>query len=254
MNNKAATLLGEKVTPLTWHNCLGHPQFKILKHTIEKFGLPTTQLPNSYICESCCISKAHKLPFSASSQTSNKPLELVHSDLWGPAPVTSHFSFQYYVIFIDDYKKLTRFYPLKRKSDVLDTFITFYHQVERKFSTKLILFQSDWGGEFQTVNQYLKTNAVIHRVSCQRTPFLKNRSPFEVLIKRLPDYKFMKTFGCLCYPNFRPYAQNELTLQSDQCVFLGYSALHHGYRCLSLNSGKMHISRNVVFNETTFHI
>ena len=62
----------------------------------------------------------------------------------------------------------------------------------------------------------------------------------------------MKTFGCLCYPNLRSYAQNKLTLRSDQCVFLGYSALHHGYRCLSLNSGKMHISRHVVFNETTF--
>ena len=35
-------------------------------------------------------------------------------------------------------------------------------------------------------------------------------------------------------------------------MFLGYSALRHGYRCLSLNYGKMHISRHVVFNETTF--
>ena len=43
----------------------------------------------------------------------------------------------------------------------------------------------------------------------------------------------------------------QLTLRSDQCVFLAYSVLHHGYRCLSLNSGKMHISRHVVFNETT---
>ena len=120
VNNKAATFLGV-------NNRLGHPQFKILKHTIEKFGLPTTQLPKSYICESCCLSKAHKLPFSASSQTSNKPLELVHSNLWGPAPVTSHFSFQYYVIFIDDYNKFTWFYPLKRKSDVLETFIAFHH-------------------------------------------------------------------------------------------------------------------------------
>ena len=42
VNNKATTLLGEKATPSTWHNRLGHPQFKILKHTIEKFSVPTT--------------------------------------------------------------------------------------------------------------------------------------------------------------------------------------------------------------------
>ena len=164
------------------------------------------------------------------------------------------------MIFIDDYIKFTWFYPLKRKSDVLETFIAFYHRVERQFSTKLISFQSDWGGEFQAVNHYLKTNGVIHRVSYPHTPeqngiveckhrhiietclsllteshlpknfwdegvatatylinrlptlVLKNRSPFEVLFKRLPDYKFMKTFGCLCYLNLRPLAQNKLTL------------------------------------------
>jgi hypothetical protein len=37
------------------------------------------------------------------------------------------------------------------------------------------------------------------------TPVLKNRSPFELLFKCKPDYTFLRTFGCACWPNLRPY-------------------------------------------------
>jgi hypothetical protein len=37
------------------------------------------------------------------------------------------------------------------------------------------------------------------------TPLLKNKSPFEKFFSRNPDYKFLKKFGCACFPNLRPY-------------------------------------------------
>ncbi|XP_021800346.1 rho family-interacting cell polarization regulator 1-like [Prunus avium] len=37
------------------------------------------------------------------------------------------------------------------------------------------------------------------------------------------------------------------------CVFVGYSDQHHGYRCFHPSTGRLYISRHVVFNESKFN-
>ena len=61
-----------------------------------------------------------------------------------------------------------------------------------------------------------------------RTPTvtLKNKSPYEVLFKCNPNYKFLRIFGCACWPNLRPYNANKFQPRSSQCIFLGYSPRH----------------------------
>ena len=295
-----SSYIGEKASPDTWHNRLGHPHFRVLQNILNKYGLPITHKISQLHCEACRTSKSHKLPFSISVHKSIKPLELIHSDVWGPAPTLSHFSFSYYVIFTDDFSKYTWLFPLRRKSDVLTTFTEFKMKVENQFSTKIISFQSDWGGEFQALTTYLKEHGIHHRVSCpytpeqngsaerkhrhivetaltllknaslpdkfwdeavstatflinrMTTPLLQNKSPYEILFHHLPDYNLLRTFGCLCYPHLRPYSPHKLTSRSEKCIFLGYSSIHLGYRCLSLSSQKLFISRDVIFEESIF--
>ena len=38
----------------------------------------------------------------------------------------------------------------------------------------------------------------------------------------------------------------------QNCVFLGYSAQHKGVKCLDVSTGRVYISRDVVFDETKF--
>ena len=47
--------------------------------------------------------------------------------------------------------------------------------------------------------------------------------------------------------------KNKLDSRSEKCVFLGYSHMHLGYRCLSLITCKLYISRDVIFKENIFH-
>ncbi|KAL5818483.1 hypothetical protein ACOSQ4_022325 [Xanthoceras sorbifolium] len=68
---------------------------------------------------------------------------------------------------------------------------------------------------------------------------------------QLPNYQFMKAFGCACFPYLRDYNKHKLDFHSSKCVFIGYSIVHKGYRCLHV-SGKVYISRHVVFNELDF--
>jgi histone deacetylase 1/2 len=35
-------------------------------------------------------------------------------------------------------------------------------------------------------------------------------------------------------------------------VFLGYSYLHKGYKCLDISTGRVYISHDIVFDETVF--
>jgi hypothetical protein len=79
---------------------------------------------------------------------------------------------------------------------------------------------------------------------------LHNVSPLEKLFDMTPAYSFLRTFGCACWPNLRPYNNHKLAFRSKQCTFLGYNVHHKGYKCLYVSTGRVYISRDVVFDES----
>lgn len=54
----------------------------------------------SSLCASCCAGKSHRLP-SSDSSSAYSPLELIFTDLWGPAHISSYAGYKYYVSFVD---------------------------------------------------------------------------------------------------------------------------------------------------------
>ena len=101
---------------------------------------------NFAFCDACQYGKSHALPFNLSQNRASNVLDLIHTDLWGPAPVASHTNFKYYVHFIDDHSRYTWLYPLKQKSDALQAFIQFKNLVENEFERKITKLRTDWGG------------------------------------------------------------------------------------------------------------
>ena len=77
-------------------------------------------------------------------------------------------------------------------------------------------------------------------------------TPFQRLFKENPNYKSLRIFGCACWPNLRPYNTRKLSFRSTRCVFLGYSPLHKGFKCLDPSTGRVYISRDVTFDENIF--
>lgn len=100
-----------------------------------------------------------------------------------------------------------------------------------------------WDDAFQT------TCFLINRMP---TLTLKNYSPYEILFRTSLNYSLLRVFGCVCWPNLRPYNSHKLQPHSIQCVFLGYSLRHKGYRCLNSITNRIYISRDVVFEENIF--
>lgn len=81
---------------------------------------------------------------------------------------------------------------------------------------------------------------------------LQQKSPFEVLFTKSPDYTFLRVFGSACYPCLRPFTQHIFDPRSLQCVFLGYHAQYKGYRCLYPPTGRVYVCRHVIFDELCF--
>uniref|UniRef100_A0A803QG52 Reverse transcriptase Ty1/copia-type domain-containing protein n=1 Tax=Cannabis sativa TaxID=3483 RepID=A0A803QG52_CANSA len=110
----------------------------------------------------------HKFPFSSSQTVYTKPLELIHSDLWGPSPKLSSSSYRYYVHFIDAYNRYTWVFLLKIKSEALP----FKTQVEKEFECFIKALQSDWGDTI-----FVTPTAVEQPTPAPLTP--TNRHPMD---------------------------------------------------------------------------
>ena len=114
----------------------------------------------------------HNLPFLKSQFIAFTPFELVHSNLWGPAPMKSINGFKYYVLFIDHFTKFTWIYLLKSKSEVFAKFVQFKAMIENQFSARIKTFRSNGGGKDTSTKfkTYLSQQGIIHQISCPYTP------------------------------------------------------------------------------------
>ena len=70
-----------------WYSRLGHPSYSITQHVISQNNLPRSSESNKqYVCDACQKAKSHQLPYPKSTSISSAPLQLIFSDVWGPAP------------------------------------------------------------------------------------------------------------------------------------------------------------------------
>ncbi|QHN81468.1 Retrovirus-related Pol polyprotein [Arachis hypogaea] len=75
--------------------------------------------------------------------------------------------------------------------------------------------------------------STVYLINRMPSPNTSHLSSHELLFNQIPDYSSLKIFGCLCYPNLRPYTSHKLEYRSQPCIFLGYAINHRGYKCLS---------------------
>jgi hypothetical protein len=94
--------------------------------------------------------------------------------------------------------------------------------------------------------------AVTHLINRLPSKVTNDKTPFERLFNKKPYYSFLRTFGCACWLHLRLYNSQKLQFRSKQCIFLGYSNMHKGYKCLDVSTGRVYISHDVIFDEENF--
>jgi hypothetical protein len=87
-------------------------------------------------------------------------------------------------------------------------------------------------------------------LNCVPTKALDGKTLFEAYHGKKPTAKFLRTFSCLSFVKNKKPGLKKLDDRSVPMVFIGYSEGAKAYRMLEPSTGKVHISRDVVFDES----
>lgn len=167
-NNAIAQTTSQSET-LKWHYRFGHPNVQTLREMQKQNmvdGL-NFQISPIDVCEGCLYGKFKQIPYTRSSTKTQKPLQLIHSDLCGPMPTRSLTGSQYFLTFIDDHTHFTIVSFLKTKSEVLSHFIAYKTFVENQMSQKIQAIRTDNGGEY--ISKYFIAYCQHHGIQHQLT-------------------------------------------------------------------------------------
>lgn len=100
-----------------------------------------------------------------------------------------------------------------------------------------------WAEALNTAN-YI-TNRVPTRANFHTTPH-------EVFSGQRPDLSHLKIFGCLAHVRVNTPGLTKLDSRSIPCIFVRYDINSKAYRCFCPSTHKMHISKDVRFDETSY--
>ncbi len=166
-------------TPQLWHQRFGHLGYdNLVRLATEPMvtGINTTadefKTAANTVCAPCALGKQHRQPFAASTSRTTKPLELMHTDLCGPMPVTSYGGNNYLFTLLDDYSACSFTHPLRHKSDAADTLKDTITLLERQTGYPVVRIRSDNGGEYGSheLAAFLRAKGIKHETTNPYTP------------------------------------------------------------------------------------
>src|SRR5579859_8093398 len=157
-----------------WHRRMRHlseDNVRKLAKIVDGMGIKVRTTVG--VCEACLEGKQHRQLSHQPATRAKEPLELIHSDLCGPIDPTTYGGTNYYLLFTDDYTRMTRIYPLKKKSSasVLEKFKEYKPEVEKQTGKMIKRLRTDGGGEYEKwMGIHLKGSGIIHETTEPYSP------------------------------------------------------------------------------------
>lgn len=149
-----------------WHERLAHQNVPHILALMKKWNINTHSTWDR-VCEGCIVGKMCRKPFHESQSQTHKPGDLIHGDLCGPMEYPSIGNSRYFLLLKDDYSHYRKVYFLKYKSEVPEHFEPFLRYAENELGAKILVFRSDFGGEFTSgpMQEIMRKNGIKHEKS-----------------------------------------------------------------------------------------
>ena len=106
-----------------WNSRLGHASISRVKQLVSR-GLLGSVSNKSFDCMPCQFVKQTALPFNNNVSHALSPFDLIHSNAWGPSPITTQGGSHYFVIFVDDFSRYTWIYLFKNRYELSRIYTT----------------------------------------------------------------------------------------------------------------------------------
>jgi transposase InsO family protein len=161
-------------------------------------GLTNVHFEKDKICSACQAGKQvgfhhpHK-----NIMTTERLLELLHMDLFGPIAYISIGGSNYCLVIVDDYSRFTWVFFLQEKSQTQETLKRFLRRAQNEFGLRIKKIRSDNGMEFKNsqIKGFLEEEGIKHEFSSPYTPQQngvverKNRTLLDMVRTMLDEYK-----------------------------------------------------------------
>ncbi|GKC69601.1 putative ribonuclease H-like domain-containing protein [Tanacetum coccineum] len=189
-----------------WHKRLGHISFKTMNKLVKgnlARGLPSKIFENDYSCVACQKGKQNKASCKTKTVSSiDKPLQILHMDLFGPVSVRSLNKKMYCLVVTDDYIRFSWVFFLATKDETSGILKTFITGIENQLEHRVKIIRCDNGTEFKNheMNQFCDKQGIKREFSVPRTPQQngvaerKNITLIEAARTMLTDSKLPTTF------------------------------------------------------------
>ena len=151
---------------------LVHINLDRINRLIKNRALNQLKLGTLPVCESCLEGKMTKRPFTGKDIRASQPLELIHSDVYGPMNVNDRGGYEYFVTFIDDYSRYGYVYLMHHKSDTFEKFKEYRAEVENQLGKTIKTLRSDRGGQYldRDFEEFLVEHGIVSQLTAPGTP------------------------------------------------------------------------------------
>jgi hypothetical protein len=159
-----------------WHRRLAHVGMKNLhkllkgEHILE---LTNVHFEKDRICSTCQAGKQAGVHHPHKNiMMTNRPLELLHMDLFGLIAYISIGGSKYCLVIVDDYSHFTWVFSLQEKSQIQETLKRFLRQAHNEFGLRIKKIRSNNGTEFKNshIEGFLEEEGIKHEFSSPCTP------------------------------------------------------------------------------------
>nr|GEX78021.1 retrovirus-related Pol polyprotein from transposon TNT 1-94 [Tanacetum cinerariifolium] len=245
---------------MLWHKRLGHANMHLIQ--LLAFNKLVRNLPklkfDQHFCDACKIRKQAYASHKAKNIVStNRCLELLHMDLYGPSAIRSYGGNRYTLVIVDDYSRYTwtRFLKDKTKAfnqiemltprtphsnDVVKKKNRTLQEMSRTMLNEQSLPQKFWCNAVDTSTYIL--NRILIRA-------ILGKTPYKLLKDRKPTLDYFRVFGSKCFI-LNTKNLTKFDPKSYEGIFLGYFQNSKAYIILNKHTRKVEESLNVTFNET----
>jgi transposase InsO family protein len=194
-----------------WHRRLAHVGMKNLHKFLKGehiLGLTNVHFEKDRICSAC-----------QAIMTTDRPLELIHMDLFCPIAYISIGGSKYCLVIVDDYSRFTWVFFLQEKSQTQETLKRFLRRAQNEFGLRIKKIRSDNGTEFKNsqIEGFLEEEGIKHEFSSPYTPQQNgvvdrnNRTLLDMARTMLDEYKTPDRFWAEAI-NTTCYSINQLYL------------------------------------------